>query len=122
VRAAGSGPPLYVRQTNPLVFVGFGAAAVGVVFGTVSLSFAADASSRTRSRCGDNFCPDTVDQVNGPARERAAWILAAVVSGIVAGSFLTMGVITATRPVKVKLVGGVAPFIGPTGGGLTGKF
>jgi hypothetical protein len=126
VPVAGTGPALYVRQANPLVFVGFGAAGAGVVLTTVALAFAADASARTRSRCGDEFCPDTVDQtqvgVGGTARERQAWLLVAAISGITSGAFLTMGVITATRPVKVKLVGSVAPFIGPTGAGLTGRF
>ena len=124
---AGAAPALYVRQANPLVLVGFGAAGAGVVLTTVALAFAADASARTRSRCGDEFCPDTVDVpqtggIGGTARERQAWLLVAAISGITSGAFLTMGVITATRPVKVKLVGGVAPFIGPTGAGLTGRF
>jgi hypothetical protein len=122
VPAAGTGPALYVRQTNPLVFVGFGAAGVGLVLTTVSLALAADASARVRSRCGDSFCPDTVDQVNGPARERGGWLVVAAVSSIAAGSFLTMGIISATRPVRVKLVGGLEPFVGPTGAGLAGRF
>ncbi|MDB4998394.1 MAG: hypothetical protein JWM74_5826, partial [Myxococcaceae bacterium] len=125
VPVAGAGPALYVRQANPLVFVGFGAAGAGVVLTTVALAFAADASARTRSRCGYEFCPDTVDQtqgLGGSARERQGWLLVAVISGITSGAFLTMGVITATRPVKVKLVGSVEPFVGPTGAGLTGRF
>jgi hypothetical protein len=127
VPVAPSGPALYVRQTNPLVVVGFGGAAAGVVLTTVALALAADASARTRSRCGDEFCPDTVDQkqqglASGTALERQAWLLVAAISGITSGAFLTMGVITASRPVKVRLIAGVEPFVGPTGAGLTGRF
>lgn len=115
-----SSQALYVRRTNPLVFVGFGGASASLVVTVTAAVLAADASSRMRDRCGTEFCPESVRLNEGA--ERGLWSATAFIAGASTVAFLAMGIITISRPVKERVTAGVRPYVGVLGGGLEGRF
>lgn len=113
---------IIVRQTNPLVFIGFGAAAgslvATVILGTMAANFTRDA----KNACGDDFCPEEVR--NDEWRKAYAFSIGALVTGGAAIVFTVVGGLALSRPVEEKITAkrGVKPVVGPGGVGLVGTF
>lgn len=92
----------YVRQTNPLVFIGFGLSSASLVFTTIAGIVAVNHADDVRDQCGDTFCaPEVLRRDGGIA---AAWVLATVIGAGATASFLVMGAISVGRPVKERVV------------------
>ncbi|MBX3207454.1 MAG: hypothetical protein KF764_20570 [Labilithrix sp.] len=128
---------IYVRQTNPLAFVGFGVAAAALVVTTVSALVYIDARDDAKDKCGERYCPpalrgNTVLTNNtivdtGFQGENTRYQLAGVVmlaAGFTTVVFAGLGVFGASRPVKERVSAGahVAPSVGLGRLGLTGSF
>lgn len=115
------GRVVYVRQTNPLVFIGFGGASASLVVAALTGVLAVEAGNRAEDRCGSDFCPPTVD--NGGARAQARVFGAvSVVAGSAALGFLVMGIVSVSKPVHEKVTSDVTPYVGLGDVGVTGRF
>lgn len=130
-----SGQLLYVRQTNPLTFVGFGIAAAGVVVTAVSAIVFFDARHDAANRCGEHYCPPA-NTLNLPASaiydvefERATtryqvagvFMAAGIVTTLVFGG---IGAVFAARPIKERVTAQppARPSVGLGRLGLEGTF
>ncbi|HVH45554.1 MAG TPA: hypothetical protein VM925_24540 [Labilithrix sp.] len=127
---------IYVRQTNPLAFVGFGVAAAALIVTTVSAFIYIDARNEAEDKCGNNYCPparrstvfpeNTVIDTSFESENTRYQVSGAI---MIAGAFTTalffgLGVVGVARPVKERVV--ASPKIEPSVGlgrlGLTGTF
>lgn len=126
----GEAPPIFVRSTNPLVFIGFGVGAAAAVMTGITAYVAATARDDARDLCGERFCPPRTDR-DGAAgeanftREASAaegWPAAAVVCGLASALFLSVGLIGLRRPIKERVISAVQPVVGPTNVGMVGTF
>jgi hypothetical protein len=137
---------IYLRTTNPLAFVGFGIAAAAVVVAGISLFVYQDARSEAAALCGQSYCPPATsrgDLRTVPSRvidasfdelntKTIASGATAIASGITAAVFLGVGIVGVTRPIKERVVTGVAgaptaplrlsPQVGLGGAGIRGTF
>jgi hypothetical protein len=118
--APNGGQVVYLRQTNPLVFVGFTSASVALTLTGVSAVLAFNAASRADDRCGDNFCPQYVR--DGDVTEMRTWLAVSIVAGAATLAFVTVAVLSISRPTTEKVVARARPFFGPGGVGLGGVF
>ncbi|MBX3192268.1 MAG: hypothetical protein KF819_35085 [Labilithrix sp.] len=122
--AAPALPPgsqiVYLRQTNPLVFVGFGIASVGLLLTIVSGVTAVNEASSAKSLCGEEYCSRDVRE--GEIKVAHRWGIATIVSGAVTIGFTALGIYGARTPINEKVVTGVRPYIGGTTMGLEGRF
>ncbi len=126
---------IYVRQTNPLAFVGFGIAAASLVVTTISAFVYVDARQDAIDRCGNRFCPPatgrglipenaivdtTFQDENARYQISGALTIAGAVTTVV---FVGVGIFGAARPVKERVVAGtVASSLGLGRLGLSGTF
>lgn len=108
------------KGTNPLVYVGFGTAAVGVAVGAVTGIMAFGKASSAKDNCPNLTCPNSSD-------------LDAVDSGRTLGTISTIGFAVAGVGAAVGIYGLLAGgsskgsatvglTVGPTGGGIRGSF
>jgi hypothetical protein len=130
---------IFVRQTNPLAFVGFGIAAAGLIATTVSALVYIDARDDAKGKCGSSFCPpaagrdrlqfgdntvvDTRFQGDNTRYQVSSVIM--VAAGISTLVFFGVGIFGAARPVKERVTVGstpLTPSIGLGRLGLTGTF
>jgi len=119
--AAGSGGQVvYLRQTNPLVFVGFGASAVALTLTIVGGVLLVNAADRTKDRCGVDYCSQKVRDTD--LTETGTWAVVTAVGGVATVAFAALGVISISRPINEKVVSGVTPFVGFGRAGLEGRF
>jgi hypothetical protein len=116
---SGGRDVVVVRQTNPLVFVGYGLSSVSVALSGVSVIMAANAAANVRSRCVGDYCPPEADSDKTAFR---TWVVIGGVAGASAIGFLVMGVISSSHPIEEKITAGVRPWIGIGGAGLEGRF
>ena len=111
---------VYLRQTNPLVFVGFGASAVALTLTIVGGVALVNAADRVHERCGVDYCSEKVQQSD--LAETGTWAVVTGVSGAVAIGFAVLGIVSIQRPVNERVVSGVTPYVGLGSAGLTGRF
>ena len=116
----GSGQVVYLRQTNPLVFVGFTASSVALTLTGVSAVLAVNAAGRAHEGCGDNYCPQFVR--DSDVAVMRTWIAVTVIGGAASIAFFTVAVISITRPTTERVTAGVKPYIGPGAAGVVGRF
>jgi hypothetical protein len=133
-----TGQVLYVRQTNPLTFIGFGIAAAGIVVTSISAVVFFNARDDARDRCGQNYCPPQKTSILGPtnpiydaeydsARARyngsIVFMIAGAVTTVVFGG---IGAVFAARPIKERVTASgptiTKPTFGLGGAGLEGTF
>ena len=115
-----SGQVVYLRQTNPLVFLGFTAASVAGTLTGVSAVLALNAAGRARDRCGSDYCPQRIR--DSDVTEMRTWVAVTAVAGAATLAFLTVAVLSISRPVNEKVTAGVKPYVGPGSAGLVGAF
>lgn len=118
--ASSAGQVVYLRQTNPLVFVGFTSASVALTLTGVASVLAFNAASRANDRCGENFCPQYVR--DSDVTEMRTWLAVSIVAGAATLAFVTVAVLSISRPTTEKVTAGVRPFVGPGGAGIVGAF
>ena len=111
---------VYLRQTNPMVFVGFIASSVALTVTGVSAVLAVSAANRAHDGCGNDYCPQFVR--DSDVTVMRTWIAATVIGAGATIAFFTLGVVSISKPTTERVVAGVKPYIGPTGGGVVGRF
>ena len=128
---------IYVRQTNPLAFVGFGIGAAALVVTTVSALVYIDARDDAKDKCGESYCPPAIRNNNvitnnavldtdfqgENARYQVAGIMT-IAAGITTVVFTGLGIFGAARPVKERVTSSATlqPSVGLGRLGLTGTF
>jgi hypothetical protein len=115
-----SGQVVYLRQTNPLVFVGFTSASVALTLTGVASVLAFNAASRANDRCGENYCPQYVR--DSDVTEMRTWLAVSIVAGAATLAFVTVAVLSISRPTTERVTARVRPFVGPGGAGIVGAF
>jgi hypothetical protein len=124
--------PTEPRRTHPLVYVGFGVAAVGVGFGATFGILALGTKSDLDQRCTDRVCP-TAAQSNGDALSTQATISTIGLGvGILGAAVGTYFLVFPRAPASASRAGAgrpaasprlrVAPWFAGTAGGLHGRF
>jgi hypothetical protein len=127
---------IYVRQTNPLAFVGFGVAAAALVVTTVSAFIYVDARDDAKDKCGQRYCPPAPSRGILPENavvdtdfqgENTRYQLSGIVmfaAGFTTVVFVGLGVFGAARPLKERVTAGGAfqPSVGLGRLGLSGTF
>lgn len=130
---------IFVRTTNPLVYIGFGVAAASAIITGITTVAALNAHDDALGRCGDAFCPPRAETLGTrPAPNSVAdqgftndnatatgLTLVAVVAGISTVLFTGVGIVGIRRPIKERVVSvlpGVRPVVGLQSLGLTGTF
>lgn len=115
-----SGQVVVVKQTTSvLTFIGFAGASAGLALTASAAYVFASQSSDLEEKCGERFCPDTLQR---DVQIRNAWGVVTVIGAASTIGFLAAGIIGVTNPKKERVVVGVQPVIGPGGAGLTGRF
>jgi hypothetical protein len=108
---------VYVRQTNPLTFIGFVGASAGLVATTVFTIVAVNNANRADEVCGSHtYCSqDNRQKYVLPAQLTGglAWVSAAATVG-----FGVMGIVGVNTPIRER----VTAYVGPGSAGLTGSF
>jgi hypothetical protein len=109
---------IFVKSTNPLVYIGFGVAGAAAVVTGITAFVAFNAHRDARRRCGDSFCPPKSDTggIGGSgasigdlnfteqSNQAAGWTLVAVVAGITTVLFTGVGILGIRRPVKERVI------------------
>ena len=128
---------IYVRQTNPLAFVGFGIAAAALVVTTVSALVYIDARDDAKDKCGRSYCPPARRGGNvlgsdaiidtGFQGENTRYQVSGIITlaaGVTTAVFVGLGIFGAARPVKERVTAGatVHPSVGLGRLGLSGTF
>lgn len=112
---------VYLRQTNPFVFVGFGLSGVSFTLATVATIAFIDAKSRAEDLCGKAYCSPSVKE--GELKEAGTWGLVAGITGGATIAFAAVGVYSLYKPVTEKVVGkSVTPYVGLGAVGVEGRF
>lgn len=114
------GQVVYLRQTNPLVFVGFIASSVTLTVTGVSAVLAVNAASRAHDGCGRDYCPQFVR--DSDITIMRSWIAATVIAGGATLVFFTLGVVSIGKPTTERVVSEIKPYVGPGSAGLVGRF
>jgi hypothetical protein len=114
------GQVVYLRQTNPLVFLGFTAASVAGTLTGVASVLAVNAAGRAHDRCGSDYCPQRVQ--DSDISEMRTWIAVTAVAGAATLAFLTVAILSISRPVNEKVTAGARPYVGPGSAGVVGAF
>jgi hypothetical protein len=121
---------IFVRQTNPIAFIGFSVAGAALIVTTVSTFVYLNATSAAEDKCGRNYCPpipsasnvlptSVVDtSYNSDQIRRAVAGTLAIVGAISTVVFAGVGIFGVSRPIKEKVVAGVRPTIN----GIEGTF
>ena len=118
--AGPGGQVVYLRQTNPWVFVGFTLASVALTVTGVSAVLAVNAAGRAHDGCGSDYCPQYVRDTDITVMR--TWIVATVIGGLTTAGFFTVGVLSIGKPTTERVVSGVSPYVGFGSAGVTGKF
>jgi hypothetical protein len=116
----GGGQIVYLRQTNPLVFVGFTASSVALTLTGVAGVVAFNAAGRAHDRCTADYCPQYVR--DSDITQMRAWVVVAAVAGAATIGFFTLAVLSISKPVNEKVVAGVKAYVGPGAAGVVGTF
>lgn len=131
-----TGQVIYVRQANPLAFIGFGTAVVSLVVTLVSGYIYLDARDEAKTKCGTKYCPPTqrsdilpentvIDTSYNSEKTRYQVSGVLTIAGAVTTAvFFGIGVFGAARPLKEKVVATpkVTPSVGLGQLGLSGTF
>jgi hypothetical protein len=121
VVAPGSGGQIvYLRQTNPLVFVGFTISSVALTLTGVASVLAFNAAGRAQDRCSPDYCPQHVR--DSDITEMRTWLVVTAVAGAATIGFFSLAVLSIAKPVNEKVTAGVRPYLGPGAAGLVGAF
>jgi hypothetical protein len=121
VVAPGSGGQVvYLRQTNPLVFVGFTISSVALTLTGVASVLAFNAAGRAQDRCSPDYCPQHVR--DSDITEMRTWLVVTAVAGAATIGFFSLAVLSISKPVNEKVTAGVRPYFGPGAAGLVGAF
>lgn len=115
------GREVYVHQTNPLVFIGFGVAGASLVLTGVATPIAINATKDAQQHCGQVACGQHArDTYYGPS---VFWTVVAVGSGIATLGFGVMAAISIGNPVVQKVsTSEVRPYVGLGSAGVEGRF
>ena len=116
----GKGQVVYLRQTNPLVFVGFIASSVTLTVTGVAAVLAVNAAGRAREGCGKDYCPQFVR--DDDITVMRTWVGATIIGGGATLVLFTLGVVSISKPTTERVVGRVKPFLGPGSVGVIGSF
>jgi len=116
----GKGQVVYLRQTNPLVFVGFIASSVTLTVTGVAAVLAVNAAGRARERCGKDYCPQFVR--DDDITIMRTWVGATIIGGGATLVLFTLGVVSISKPTTERVVGSVKPYLGPGSAGVIGRF
>jgi len=120
-KTVAPGQVFYLRQTNPLVFVGFGVSAVALTIAGVSAIMLVNAADRVQERCGKDYCSERVRETD--LNETGTWALVTGIAGATAIGFFALGVISISRPTNEKVVAGeIRPWVGLGSAGVSGRF
>jgi len=111
---------VYLRQTNPLVFVGFIASSVTLTVTGVSAVLAVNAASRARDGCGKDYCPQFVR--DDDITIMRTWVGATIIGAGATLVFFTLGVVSISKPTTERVVSSVKPYVGPGSAGVVGTF
>jgi len=114
------GQVVYLRQTNPLVFLGFTAASVAGTLTGVAAVLALNAAGRAHDRCGSDYCPQRIRDAD--ITEMRTWIAVTAIAGAATLAFVTVAVLSISKPVNEKVTAGVRPYVGPGSAGVVGSF
>ncbi|MDB4936057.1 MAG: hypothetical protein JWP87_3029 [Labilithrix sp.] len=122
VTPPGGGQVVYLRQTNPLVFVGFTVSSVALTLTGVAAVLAVNAAGRAHDRCGSDYCPQHVR--DSDVTEMGTWLVVTGVAGGATLAFFTLAVLSIGKPVNEKVTAhaGARPYIGPGSAGVVGSF
>jgi len=115
-----AGQVVYLRQTNPMVFVGFIASSVALTLTGVSAAVAVNAAGNAHDGCGKDYCPQFVR--DSDIAVMRTWVAVTVVAGAASIAFFTVGVISISKPTNERITAGVKPYIGPGAAGVVGRF
>jgi hypothetical protein len=111
---------VYLRQTNPLVFLGFTAASVSLTLTGVASVLAFNAAGRAHDRCGSDYCPQRIR--DSDITEMRTWIAVTAIAGAATLAFVTVAVLSISKPVNEKVTAGVRPYVGVGSAGVHGAF
>jgi len=114
------GQIVFLRQTNPLVFLGFTAASVSLTLTGVASVLAVNAAGRAHDRCGSDYCPQRIR--DSDITEMRTWIAVSAIAGAATLAFVTVAVLSISRPVNEKVTAGVRPYVGVGSAGVLGSF
>ncbi len=121
VTPRGGGQVVYLRQTNPLVFVGFTVSSVALTVTGVAAVLAVNAASRARERCGRDYCPQFIR--DSDITEMRTWIVVTGISAAATIGFAALAVLSISKPTTEKVVtAGARPYVGPGSFGVVGSF
>lgn len=112
--------PIFIRTTNPLVYVGFGVAVTSAIVSGITGVVAFLKYRDTLDHCGKDFCPPANGATTNPAKvgdnaftsDRDAMIVLGAVSaitGVIAVLSAGVGVFGLRQPIKERVVTGAAP-------------
>jgi hypothetical protein len=118
--SSGGGQVVYLRQTNPFVFVGFALSAVGATLTGIGAVLAVSAAGRAHDRCGSDYCPQHVRDTDVTLMR--TWIGVTIVAGAATLGFFTLGVLSISKPTNEKVTATVSPYVGLGSAGVVGKF
>lgn len=116
----GGGQIVYLRQTNPLVFVGFTASSVALTLTGVASVLAFNAAGRAHDRCSSDYCPQYVR--DSDITQMRTWLVVTAVAGAATIGFFSLAVLSIAKPVNEKVTAGVRPYVSPTSAGMVGAF
>ena len=111
---------VFLRQTNPLVFLGFTAASVSLTLTGVAAVLAFNAAGRAHDRCGSDYCPQRIR--DSDITEMRTWIAVTAIAGAATLAFVTVAVLSISKPVNEKVTAGARPFVGLGSAGVLGSF
>ncbi len=114
-------PPAKVRGTSPLVYVGFGVGAAGVVLGSIAGIVTFSEKGKIDKLCAGLSCDPSAKSLVSGAR---TWATVSTVGFIVGGVGVAAGIAGLLMPTKVASVGGVSArfYFDPTYAGVEGRF
>ena len=130
----GAPPDIFVRTTNPLVFIGFGIGAAAALTSGVTAYFALKERDSARDLCGRDYCPPRTDtQQDGEigsqrftdaSNAAGGLVLVSVVTGLTAVLFVGVGFLGLQKPIKERVVSTLKlqPAFGMTSFGMVGSF
>lgn len=121
-KPAGEGKNVvFIRTTNPLVFVGFTLSGVSFTIATVATVVAVGAADRAKDRCGAAYCSPAVQE--DELQQAKVWTAAAGITAAASIGFAVLGILSLNKPVTEKVTAGhVRPYVGLGGGGISGSF
>jgi hypothetical protein len=116
----GGGQVVYLRQTNPLVFLGFTASSVALTLTGVASVLAVNAASRAHDRCSADYCPQYVR--DSDITQMRTWLVVTAVAGAATIGFFSLAILSMSKPTNEKVTAGMRPYFGPGSAGVVGAF